>query len=184
MLTTKSLLTSPTQPQHSARGPPPPDAPPEEPSPDATAPPDEPSPDFDVGSDENPPLAEVEAVEADPPSGPAGAFCGCFFSSRRRHTSCLSDWSSDVFSSDLGKSTHDWTREEAQKALRGAPGSEVKLVVERPGVQARLPFTLQRREIRVRSAPHALLLGNGEIGRASCRERVQRAIVSERLEEK
>src|SRR5262245_64800217 len=25
-----------------------------------------------------------------------------FFSSRRRHTSCLSDWSSDVCSSDLG----------------------------------------------------------------------------------
>src|SRR5205814_5718107 len=26
-----------------------------------------------------------------------------FFSSRRRHTRCLSDWSSDVCSSDLGK---------------------------------------------------------------------------------
>src|SRR5262245_63094327 len=29
------------------------------------------------------------------------AFC-FFFSSRRRHTRCLSDWSSDVCSSDLG----------------------------------------------------------------------------------
>src|SRR5205814_7304821 len=34
-------------------------------------------------------------------------FCFCFFfffffSSRRRHTRCLSDWSSDVCSSDLG----------------------------------------------------------------------------------
>src|SRR5205814_5484426 len=27
----------------------------------------------------------------------------CFFSSRRRHTRCLSDWSSDVCSSDLSK---------------------------------------------------------------------------------
>src|ERR1039458_10445343 len=27
----------------------------------------------------------------------------CFFSSRRRHTRCLSDWSSDVCSSDLLK---------------------------------------------------------------------------------
>src|SRR5437899_8858617 len=27
-----------------------------------------------------------------------------FFSSRRRHTRCLSDWSSDVCSSDLGRS--------------------------------------------------------------------------------
>src|SRR5262245_53421802 len=32
------------------------------------------------------------------------SFCWCFFffSSRRRHTRCLSDWSSDVCSSDLG----------------------------------------------------------------------------------
>src|SRR5258705_7177525 len=29
-----------------------------------------------------------------------------FFSSRRRHTRCLSDWSSDVCSSDLPLSTH------------------------------------------------------------------------------
>src|SRR5205814_3715927 len=28
-----------------------------------------------------------------------------FFSSRRRHTSCLSDWSSDVCSSDLAEAT-------------------------------------------------------------------------------
>src|ERR1035441_10852240 len=28
-------------------------------------------------------------------------FCFIFFSSRRRHTRCLSDWSSDVCSSDL-----------------------------------------------------------------------------------
>src|SRR2546429_4735012 len=27
--------------------------------------------------------------------------CGCFFSSRRRHTRCSRDWSSDVCSSDL-----------------------------------------------------------------------------------
>src|ERR1035441_8172115 len=29
-----------------------------------------------------------------------------FFSSRRRHTRCLSDWSSDVCSSDLGLGAH------------------------------------------------------------------------------
>src|SRR5437899_13023125 len=40
-----------------------------------------------------------------------------FFSSRRRHTSCLSDWSSDVCSSDLtalealhGRTLRDWVR--------------------------------------------------------------------------
>src|SRR5436853_4195717 len=31
----------------------------------------------------------------------SGLNCYCFFSSRRRHTRCLSDWSSDVCSSDL-----------------------------------------------------------------------------------
>src|SRR5262245_65350491 len=31
-----------------------------------------------------------------------------FFSSRRRHTRCLSDWSSDVCSSDLGAFTWVW----------------------------------------------------------------------------
>ena len=29
------------------------------------------------------------------------SFCFCFFSSRRRHTRCSRDWSSDVCSSDL-----------------------------------------------------------------------------------
>src|SRR5882724_2527291 len=37
-----------------------------------------------------------------------------FFSSRRRHTRCLSDWSSDVCSSDLG-----WRVEKAEE-LEGA----------------------------------------------------------------
>src|SRR5262245_62517606 len=32
-----------------------------------------------------------------------------FFSSRRRHTRCLSDWSSDVCSSDLGSLDYDQT---------------------------------------------------------------------------
>src|SRR5436853_1393573 len=32
------------------------------------------------------------------------SICEFFFSSRRRHTRCLSDWSSDVCSSDLGQS--------------------------------------------------------------------------------
>src|SRR5205814_6883244 len=31
-----------------------------------------------------------------------------FFSSRRRHTRCLSDWSSDVCSSDLNASSSGW----------------------------------------------------------------------------
>jgi carboxyl-terminal processing protease len=60
-----------------------------------------------------------------------------------------------------GKSTQGLTVEEAQRTLRGTVGSSVKLTVERPGVEARLPFTVRRREIRIHPVRHALLLGNG-----------------------
>ena len=59
------------------------------------------------------------------------------------------------------KPMKDVTVEEAQKALRGAPGSKVRLTVERPGVTAPLNFELTRREIRVHSVQHASLLSNG-----------------------
>src|SRR5260221_6829522 len=36
-----------------------------------------------------------------PPLSPVGSFVSFFFSSRRRHTRSLCDWSSDVCSSDL-----------------------------------------------------------------------------------
>src|SRR5437016_8737030 len=65
-----------------------------------------------------------------------------FCSSRRRHTSLVSDWSSDVCSSDLGK-------------LR----IEVEIATEQ--VSKVLPL----------QAPNGPI-GLAEIGRASCRERV------------
>ena len=60
-----------------------------------------------------------------------------------------------------GASTKGWTAEEAQKALRGSPGSKVKIVVERPGVATGIPFTLERREIQVHVVRHALMLRDG-----------------------
>src|ERR1035438_9925550 len=42
--------------------------------------------------------------------------CSFFFSSRRRHTRCLSDWSSDVCSSDLWPSTCNWGRAACRQA--------------------------------------------------------------------
>src|SRR3989442_4679113 len=39
--------------------------------------------------------------------GPAGAVSHFFFSSRRRHTRCGRDWSSDVCSSDLHSTASD-----------------------------------------------------------------------------
>src|SRR5205814_4433151 len=43
-------------------------------------------------------------------------------SSRRRHTRCLSDWSSDVCSSDLGRVYHDLGR--CRKELGDRAGAE------------------------------------------------------------
>src|SRR5262245_48157181 len=54
------------------------------------------------------------------PTIPSTALCSFFFSSRRRHTRCLSDWSSDVCSSDLVGPTGIgtlWGRREVLEAL-------------------------------------------------------------------
>ena len=62
-----------------------------------------------------------------------------------------------------GRSTKGWTPDEATKALRGAPGSPVRLEVERPGVADRLTFALRRREIHFHAVRHALML-RGDVG--------------------
>src|SRR5436853_2543367 len=85
-----------------------------------------------------------------------------FFSSRRRHTRCLSDWSSDVCSSDLVSIT-----------LMSLVGLRDMSVIETPpkdrmAIQTVVaPFD----EKLIRSAVEHEL-ERGEIGRASCRERV------------
>jgi carboxyl-terminal processing protease len=58
-----------------------------------------------------------------------------------------------------GKSTFRWTREEAQKGLRGEAGTPITLTIERMGTGARLPFKLTRRRIQIRPVQHALMLG-------------------------
>ena len=60
-----------------------------------------------------------------------------------------------------GRSTRAWTADEAIKALRGTPGSSVRILVERPGNAARLPFTLTRQQIRFHSVQHAVMLRDG-----------------------
>ncbi len=60
-----------------------------------------------------------------------------------------------------GKSTEGWTQDDARGAIRGKTGSNVELLVERPGVTARIPFTLARGEIRVHSVRHVSMIAPG-----------------------
>src|SRR5207245_6526694 len=76
-----------------------------------------------------------------------------FFSSRRRHTRCYRDWSSDVCSSDL----------EAMKPPRS-------LLVLLAGLSLLLPMRAQAQHVDPDARAHAQDL---KIGRASCRERVE-----------
>lgn len=57
-----------------------------------------------------------------------------------------------------GKTTHGWTGEEAQRALRGAAGTRVRFLIERPGAEERIPITLTRREIHINAVRWAAML--------------------------
>ena len=57
-----------------------------------------------------------------------------------------------------GKPLRGVTVEEAQKALRGAAGSVVRISVGRGGIATPLKFALTRREIHVRSVQHAQIV--------------------------
>src|SRR5262245_62521566 len=85
-----------------------------------------------------------------------------FFSSRRRHTRCLSDWSSDVCSSDLPRPPGG--------AAPRRPGARRRLHRGRGGADPRV--SVQRQLLPVRPGPPHRPALSREIGRASCRERV------------
>src|SRR4051794_41987100 len=99
---------------------------------------------------------------------------GFFFSSRRRHTRWTGDWSSDVCSSDLIR---------AQRPAAQRPdgiGLEVRDL--HAGVHTRIgsPRANQRHGC-ISDAAESIL---GEIGRASCRERVEISVVAGSLKKK
>ena len=60
-----------------------------------------------------------------------------------------------------GKPTYGLTADEALKSLRGAAGTVVHVLVVRPGVTERMPFTLTRRTIEVNPVQHASIVGDG-----------------------
>ena len=58
-------------------------------------------------------------------------------------------------------STAHWSQDVAVQKLRGAPGSQVRLKVERPGVTEATTYTLTRAQIHARSVRLATMLSDG-----------------------
>lgn len=59
----------------------------------------------------------------------------------------------DLITSVDTKSTEGWNNDQAVKALRGSPGSNVELKIRRSGIAAPLTYNLTRAVIHVRSVP-------------------------------
>src|SRR5262249_58604067 len=97
-----------------------------------------------------------------------------FFSGRRRHTSLVSDWSSDVCSSDLSR---DQPIEPAD-SLR--PPQAIQRILDTQHRRRVDRFALEDTfdQLAARSQPEDLRQWPGrQIGRASCRERVKISVV-------
>src|SRR5262249_56077309 len=98
---------------------------------------------------------------------------------RRRHRRLVSDWSSDVCSSDLDASGEDLL-ELHVRLRRTASGIDVLLAGTTPSVQGAAAAAEQINLIRdqgmVGLSVLPLVLKTHEIGRASCRERVENAV--------
>src|SRR2546429_4818120 len=113
-------------------------------------------------------------IFAQKPGIPSEHLYVIFFSSRRRHTECSRDWSSDVCSSDLspfGADGYPAIDQQTGKVFQAAgnPNGDgtynLLLNIGTPDVNGNLPFL---------DAPAAATTGwsPAKIGRASCRERV------------
>ena len=57
-----------------------------------------------------------------------------------------------------GESCKDFTSREAVKLLRGKAGTKVNITIQRPGVEAPLPFTITRDIIKIESVPYAFMI--------------------------
>src|SRR5205809_1946437 len=100
-----------------------------------------------------------------------------FFSSRRRHTRCSRDWSSDVCSSDLLLCPEIVLLcTFCGPAMLGGHG------LKRPFLRCRITFIAVAPLQFVN--PRCKAISMVEIGRASCRERVETGAVGLRLKEK
>ena len=60
-----------------------------------------------------------------------------------------------------GESAEDWETDIAADRLRGTPGTEVEMMIRRPGVDEAIPFKLTRDVIELRSVPFSLMVDDG-----------------------
>ncbi|HXG45949.1 MAG TPA: S41 family peptidase [Gemmatimonadales bacterium] len=60
-----------------------------------------------------------------------------------------------------GKSTEGWNNDQAVKALRGTPGTEVELQIRRAGFTKPVTYRLTRAQIHIRSVPPGTLFPGG-----------------------
>src|SRR5438445_13356887 len=88
-----------------------------------------------------------------------------FFSSRRRHTRYWRDWSSDVCSSDLAFGREPRMDRRAHH-VDAEHDERIEVVIERIAER-------RREEHRARRTRLVVVVHDDEIGRASCRERVE-----------
>src|SRR5690349_7006241 len=108
----------------------------------------------------------VEAGVAPAVAPPSALTTVFFFSSRRRHTRSLRDWSSDVCSSDLAAT--------GVARLAGDVGDRVDFDAIAGREDDRLAHDARGGDV----AQHLAQLVLVEIGRASCRERVEVSVVA------
>jgi carboxyl-terminal processing protease len=60
-----------------------------------------------------------------------------------------------------GESTEGWDPDQVVDRLRGRPGTEVSVMIRRPGLDDPIPFAITRARIQLKSVPFALELENG-----------------------
>src|SRR5438270_2343866 len=107
-----------------------------------------------------------------------------FFSSRRRHTRFDCDWSSDVCSSDLGTLLPAMTAPDGRIVSTGLAAEHAAALIS--GLESEIAKVIVGQHTLIRRLLTGLFAAipfATEIGRASCRERVEIAEVALRGEE-
>src|SRR5207245_6695941 len=100
-----------------------------------------------------------------------------FFSSRRRHTRCYRDWSSDVCSSDLAS-------DKAARFIRFCDAFNIPIITLMdvpgffPGKRQEQKGIIRHGAKMLYSYAEATVPKITQIGRASCRERVENRVVA------